>query len=145
MLNTRSRNTRNYQNSLRVLTQNIRVNSNESSDRLNIPEGGFFNIPDTSFGPPMRPDDFMHESITVSNRTRINIPETPEFLNNVREIIQNLKSEKILTPYESKEEFECPLTLKLHKTGFILPCNHIFSDEILKWNKNTCPCCRAKY
>jgi hypothetical protein len=93
----------------------------------------------------MRPDDFMHESITVSNRTRINIPETPEFLNNVREIIQNLKSEKILTPYESKEEFECPLTLKLHKTGFILPCNHIFSDEILKWNKNTCPCCRAKY
>jgi hypothetical protein len=71
----------------------------------------------------MRPDDFMHESFVVSS----------------------IKFKKILTPYESEEEFECPLTLKLHKIGYILPCNHIFSDEILNWNKNTCPCCRAKY
>lgn len=53
--------------------------------------------------------------------------------------------QQILTPYESKEDFECPLTLKLHKNGYILPCNHIFSDEILKWTMKTCPCCRAKY
>ena len=59
-------------------------------------------------------------------------------------IVPNLKKQ-ILTPYESEEEFECPLTLKLHKNGYILPCKHIFSDEILKWNKKTCPCCRAKY
>jgi hypothetical protein len=55
-----------------------------------------------------------------------------------------LKQQK-LTPYKSEEEFECPLTLKLHKTGYVLPCKHIFSNEILKWNKNTCPCCRAEY
>lgn len=131
MLNTRSRNTRNYLNSLRVLAQNMRVNSNESSDRLNIngssrfnvSEGGFFNIPDLSFGPPMRPVDFMHESF----------------------VVPIIKFKKILTPYESEEEFKCPLTLESHKTGFILPCKHIFSDEILNWNKKTCPCCRAEY
>ena len=74
-----------------------------------------------------RPIDFMHN-------ISFNIPKIGIKHKNI-----------ILCPYTSENEFECPITLKMHKEGFILPCKHIFSNEILKWTKNTCPCCRSKF
>lgn len=62
-------------------------------------------------------------------------------------IIDNRKTNNSISflPQKFEKEFECPISGELHKTGYVLPCGHKFSDEILKWSAKTCPYCRTPY
>ena len=91
------------------------------------------------------PDNYGMFFLNMLNSTHNNVPQ-PLIITRLNEEIINISNITTLNDeLFCKKGFYCPLTLKYHITGYILPCDHIFSDEILKWNKKTCPCCRAEY